>query len=484
MKKIFIKFFAFILAFAVIAAPVQLSFAAAPPEGAQVSDMYSAWAAEDVLIAQSVYDLGNEGTYSNFRGELSSQKFSAVFQDLSAIYQTGYELVHQDARLTRGQLITILYGVMFGGEPAEAEAAAFFADNGLINGRKSGDYQLDAVCTVEEMIALAVRVYDFGVYGEGDFTIGFLWEAEGLSNTVYLLGSIHLADASLYPLSKGAELAFMRSANLVVEADILGMDEQDAAYIMSKALLDPSGDETIADFISEETYELYVVISEALGLTQDFYDYIRPWMAYNMLNAMLMTGGDEETVEEYAAQGIDMYFLMKAVDTGKNIQQLESVTFQIDILSSASPELQELMLYETLLMAAGLGDGDEPEDGEKQDAGEKPGAGEKPDAGEAADHAGLLAYMTETFKSGNAEALNELLSGMDEADENPLIAEFKETLITLRDAAMAEKIAGYLQETEFNGNYFVVVGALHLVNDNSVVTQLRDMGYTLERILK
>src|SRR5437870_328701 len=47
----------------------------------------------------------------------------------------------------------------------------------------------------------------------------FLWRIQSGKATAYLLGSIHVAKASMYPLDPQIEKAFNNSAALVVEAD-------------------------------------------------------------------------------------------------------------------------------------------------------------------------------------------------------------------------------------------------------------------------
>jgi len=48
----------------------------------------------------------------------------------------------------------------------------------------------------------------------------FLWKVRSKTNTVYLLGSIHLFKKDLYPLNARIEEAFAQSDLLAVEANI------------------------------------------------------------------------------------------------------------------------------------------------------------------------------------------------------------------------------------------------------------------------
>ncbi len=48
----------------------------------------------------------------------------------------------------------------------------------------------------------------------------FLWEVSSESNTVYILGSIHLARKDIYPLDPVIEDSFAKADYLVIESNI------------------------------------------------------------------------------------------------------------------------------------------------------------------------------------------------------------------------------------------------------------------------
>jgi hypothetical protein len=101
---------------------------------------------------------------------------------------------------------------------------------------------------------------------------------------------------------------------------------------------------------------------------------------------------------------------------------------------------------------------------------------------EQAESALGLMMLLETFKTGDEETFVLLFgSNIDAEDLHPLEAEYYDKLITQRDKGMAAEIAKLLENGD-DGGYFIIVGAGHLVGDNSVVKLLEDMGYTVERI--
>ncbi|MNO06309.1 TraB family protein [compost metagenome] len=59
--------------------------------------------------------------------------------------------------------------------------------------------------------------------------------------------------------------------------------------------------------------------------------------------------------------------------------------------------------------------------------------------------------------------------------------EYYQTTIKDRNIGMIEKIEGYLEDKS-KETYFVVVGALHMVGKDGIVTRLKEKGYTVTRL--
>lgn len=450
------RLFSFIMAFAIVVtiAPTVI-FAAEAPAGVQVTDVYSAWAELDIFMAQAAYGLGNESTYANFRGAVTAEQFDTMCASFD--YELDYEDIKEN--MTRGEIITALYEIITEeSSAAEDDAIDYFVQEKLIKGRTSGEYHLDKICTVEEMIVFSVRTYEHLKYLADEDSKGFFWRVSGGECDVYLLGSVHLADGSIYPFSKAIEEAFEASENLVVEVDMTAIGEEEMIYLSEKGTL--SDGSTIKDYISEETYVLYKDVCEAFGLPALYYDLWQPWEAWRQLQALMMlAGGESAEAQIDALLGMDMRYMLRAVADGKNIVELESFKFQIDLLSSFSPELQEVLLTGILMSF-------------NQEA-------ETTEAQTEAMYSALLALI-EIVKNGDEKALGAALS-VDVEFENPLDIEYYEKFITDRDKGMAEGIDELLQDGS-NGDYFVIVGAAHMINKKGIVALLKDMGYTVERI--
>jgi len=437
---------------------------------------YSDWAYWYIFMASTAYGLGNADTYTYFKSDVTWEKFKPVFdsigqtfydQDWSSVFD-----VHGEAR--RGAIIMHLYTLILrflqieSVAGTEYEALEYFIENGLINGRASGGYQLDEICTVEEMIIFSVRVYEHLMYELGLDSKGFFWKVTGENNIVYLLGSIHASDGSLYPMSKEILDAFDSAKYIGFE--IFDVTEEDMDYYISKIFI--TDGTTIADHIDPEMYEFYAEVWEFFGIPQEIYDYIQPWAAWSDLQYLLIAMNEEtETVDDIfdnmelmAALGVDNYFMDMAYFTGKELMQLESLISQADMLSSFSPDLQEALLGGILFEFYRLFYGDE----ELEEYGE---------LGDTMD--GFFTAMLAAWKSGDEVFMLEL-TGRDIEWEHPLDIEYNYKMLTERDIAMTDKIIVILNESE--DIYFIIVGAAHLIGTGSIIDLLIKAGFEVERI--
>jgi uncharacterized protein YbaP (TraB family) len=454
----FKRLFSFIMAIVIIAAITPSAVSASkpsepqePPPGAQTTDMFSSWAEFYAFMAHNVYELGNESTYSNFQGNLTAGKFDTM------LVSFGFEYDYDDINrlITRGEVISVFYEIITG-DTGAFDAIDYFVRENLIRGRVSGDYQLGAICTVEEMIVFALRTHEHLQHLAGEYTTGFFWRVSGGESTAYLLGSVHFSDGSLYPMSRAIEEAFAGCENIVFEIDMIEMSEEDIIYINNLGIL--TDGTTIADYISPEVYAAYAEICGAVGLTPDIYNYMRPWLAWMTLQQYIFLGESLESPMN-AILGIDNYYLAKASVGGKNIMELESARFQMEMYDSFSPGLQEVLLIGVLMSFI-------------QDE-------------ETSDINAEEAYLTfiaglEAIKQGDDEYMIAFI-GRNVEYTHPLDIEFFTKMYIERDNAMAEKIDILLQDGG-SGDYFIIVGAAHLLGEGSIIDLLEQMGYTVERI--
>jgi uncharacterized protein len=265
----------------------------------------------------------------------------------------------------------------------------------------------------------------------------FLWKVRSKTATVYLLGSIHFLKKDVYPLDLKIEEAFEKSTALVVEADVNDVSQIDLEKLMGQVMYQGNG--TLQNHVSGETYELLRNELGQIGLPIELANQQRPWFVALTLTSMELVklGFDPES-------GVDMHFLLKASGR-KKILELESLDYQINLLSTLSDTEQEAFLLYTLKDLHTL---------------------------DREANALVSAWMW-----GDTKGIESIL--LKSETDNTGMSSLSEKLLYKRNRNMVSKIEGFLKTRE---TYFVVVGAGHLVGDQGIIEMLRGKGYTVEQL--
>ena len=265
----------------------------------------------------------------------------------------------------------------------------------------------------------------------------FLWRVQSKRSTVYILGSIHLLKKDIYPLSRTIENAFEKSDFLAVEADINDIGRLNIQKLMESAFY--SGNDTLEKHVSRSTFDTIKEQTERLGLPVEFVYNQKPWfLGLTLSSVELMKAGYDPNY------GMDKYFLSKAAGM-KKILELESLDYQIDLLSSLNDDEQEMFLLYTLKDLKIL----------TQE----------------------VDNLVEAWQAGAVESMERTVTKSFTEDRR--FSGIYDKLIYKRNRNMALKIEGFLKT---NGNYFVVVGAAHLLGDRGIVQLLKGRGYSVEQL--
>jgi len=261
----------------------------------------------------------------------------------------------------------------------------------------------------------------------------FMWKVEGGKSVVYLLGSIHAAKPSLYPLNEKITKAYEESKNLVVEVDI---EENKFAVQMKVMQLGMYNNKTLKDVLPKDVYSNLTKRAQEIGLTILAISKMKPWLASLSLVMFKMKelGYDPE-------HGIDLFFLKKAKKEKKNIIELETAIFQLEMLSSFSEKLNILNIKLML------------EDWDKMGA--------------------ELAKMFAQWKIGETQAMSDLTTKY--VKKYPEFKGYNKKLLTDRNIDMTKKVDGMLKGKKTS--YFVIVGGGHLIGKSGIIELLRKKGY-------
>lgn len=264
----------------------------------------------------------------------------------------------------------------------------------------------------------------------------FLWKAQSKTGIVYVLGSLHLMKKESYPLNTKIENAFEQSNVLAVEANISDIAKMDLQQLMQNAFYQRN--ETIERHVSRETYELIKKETGNLGMPLELIIKQKPWFLSLTLTSLQLAklGFDPN-------YGIDNYFLQKSIGR-KKIVELESIDYQLALLSGFSDREQELFLLHTLRDMKTI----------EQE----------------------INQLLRAWTSGDVKSIESLLL---KESVNRGMEHIYEKLFYERNRNMTSKIEGFLRTRE---TYFVVIGAGHLVGNKGIIEILKRKGYSVEQI--
>jgi uncharacterized protein YbaP (TraB family) len=263
-----------------------------------------------------------------------------------------------------------------------------------------------------------------------------LWHAQGVSNSVYLLGSIHLLRAEDHPLPSIIDAAYEDAEILVMELD---MDDLDGAA--TQRLFNENGvlrdGTTLRDLMGEELYRRAAIAAEASDIPIDLLAKSEPWLAAITVEMMALyrIGFDPK-------MGVELHMTSLAIQDGKPIEGLEAVEEQLAFLDGLSLQAQRDMLLQTL------------ED--------------------SADMAESIDDMIRAWRHGDIEFLEtQLLDSLAEHEE------LNDALVTNRNLRWASQIDELLDDRD---DYLIIVGALHLVGEDGVPNLLAQRGVKIRQL--
>ncbi|WP_054707911.1 TraB/GumN family protein [Bacillus sp. JCM 19041] len=272
--------------------------------------------------------------------------------------------------------------------------------------------------------------------GEGNG--GFLWKVEHGDTEMYLQGTVHLGNDDFYPLDPAIEEAFESADVVLPEFNLLDFEISEEE-ILDMATFDD--DTTLDEVLSEEAYEELASILESNGINIQMINTFEPWYVETLL---LELATAESNVD--SQQAVDLYFLERAVEDGKEIIDLESAEQQFDMLSNFSLETQVQTLENAVKHFE-----DSPAE---------------------------LEALAQGWLDGDMDAIQEMTTDLEEAGVNE---EYWVEMNDNRNIEMANKLDEILQE-DSGQTYFVFVGTAHVAIDPSIPTELEEKGYEVTQV--
>lgn len=274
-----------------------------------------------------------------------------------------------------------------------------------------------------------------------------LWKLTTESGkTVYFMGSMHALPDDAYPLPDVIMNAYNSSDALAVECDTVAYQEDLTAQLKLSQDLMYSDGTTIKDHIDENLYNTLVEKMTEWGIYNAMYDYFKPAMWQSLIENYFIEKSDLS-----AENGIDEYFMEKAKADEKEIIEVESVEFQMNMLINFSDNVQSLLL-------------------------------ESYATSTEEEYVESLKDLYNLWATGDVEGVFEV----DEIDESEFTAQeleayadYNKQMYTDRNETMANKL---IELSKGDQNVFFIVGLAHFGNDDGVLKLLDNAGISYERI--
>ena len=263
-----------------------------------------------------------------------------------------------------------------------------------------------------------------------------MWEIDGKTNRVFLLGSVHLLRPADYPIPGVIYSAYEEAEALIMELDMDDIDALAMQQLVFELGLMSEG-QTLRDAIGGADFAEAEALALAVGIPMSALTPLEPWLAAVTAEVMILSriGFDP-------AHGIEAHLQQKAENDGKEISGLETERQQLEILDGLSADAQREMLMDVLA------------DGEQL--------------------ATIMDDMITAWRNGDIEYLKqELLAEMRDRPE------LYKSLVVDRNIEWVQQIEPLLDDAD---DYLIIVGALHLVGEDGLPTLLRESGYSVVQL--
>ncbi len=263
-----------------------------------------------------------------------------------------------------------------------------------------------------------------------------IWVAKDYDSTLYIFGTVHLLPDDLDWQRDDMRQAFDEAGTIFFEVDTGPKGQIDATVLTTSLGLRNDG-LRLSDRLDNYQLNLMEAAANNGNLTIAALDGMKPWLA-----AEYLTFAAAQNAGLSADLSADEALKSRAARSGKNVIYLETLEDQIRASSDLPEYIQIDILTETMEQFNRLGT----------------------DATEIADQwsVGGTSYLTEKLirpmQARAPEVFNRLLRDRNRAWVSPL--------------------SRFMDDS---GTGFVAVGTAHLLGDNSLLHELREQGYSVQR---
>lgn len=263
-----------------------------------------------------------------------------------------------------------------------------------------------------------------------------MWLVRGATNEVHVLGSIHFLKPGRDTLPPAVLATYAGADAVVMELDLDDLDPIASQAAIQSLGIDPQG-RTLDALLGPRAYATARECAARAGFDLAPFGSMEPWLAALMVSQLQLArlGYD-------ASSGVEQQLVVLARRDDKEITGLETIEQQFEALDALPAKVQADFLLQTLDDASTMA--------EDVDA------------------------IVASWKLGDSRALE--TEFLDNLRSQP---ELYRRLVVDRNRDWARQIERLLDDRD---DYLVVVGTLHLVGPDSLLTMLQRAGYTVRQV--
>ncbi len=265
-----------------------------------------------------------------------------------------------------------------------------------------------------------------------------MWRLEDDDSEITLFGTFHVLPPNIEWTSSTYDAAMKSAETTIIETDTQSPEAvAEIQAAVAKFGLNPPG-VTLSETLGPDRAQQLSALAEELGVPGSALEPMRPWLALVSLTQVVFQRNGFDP-----AQGVEASVLAQAAEEGDAVDYLETASFQIEALASLDGD-EMFANFDTTI-------------------------------DQFAEFDTMTARLLEAWRTGDVEGIErDILAPIREASPGAYA-----TLFTNRNVNWTRKIDSLMAG---DGDYFIAVGAGHLVGPDSVVEMLKKEGYAVTRI--
>ena len=263
-----------------------------------------------------------------------------------------------------------------------------------------------------------------------------VWKISNGSDYFYIGGTIHVLGDDDYPLPSAFSEAYSLTDILILEADLAQVQSPAFQQQLLQQMSYPPG-QSLIQFLEPTTLDALSAYCESRQIPLQSLTQFKPGML-----TVMMTMAELQRLG-LAGTGVDQYFYSLATNDAKTIRYLETAEQQLALLANMGKGVENELIKYTLRDISGIDE--------------------------------VMTDLKNAWRIGDLSELTKLgITPMLELDETI----YRQLAVERNNAWMSKLV----QLFDNQHKELVLVGALHLAGDDSLLQLLGDQGYQLEQM--